>query len=90
MEESEYIYGATGIVSKSAEVKGADETQGYSIEGVDNDYQFITGQVINLGHFISDMDVEENTYNAVVGVNVAEELFGVQDCIGNEIDIGGV
>ncbi len=89
LEDSQYIYGATGIVSKSAEVKGADETQGYSIEGVENDYQYITGQVINLGHFISDMDVEENTYNAVVGVNVAEELFGIQDCVGNEIDIRG-
>ena len=89
MEESAYIYGATGIVSKAADVKGANETKNYSIEGVENDYQFITGQVISLGHFISDMDVEEKTYNAVVGKNVAEELFGIEDCVGNKIDIRG-
>lgn len=89
LEDSEVIYGATGIVSKSADVKGGEEKENYSIEGVENAYQHITGQVISLGHFISDMDVEVHTYNAVVGQNVADELFGTEDCIGNKIDIRG-
>lgn len=89
LEENAYIYGATGIVSKGADVKGGTENKSYTIEGVENSYQFITGQVISLGHFVSDIDVVEHTYNAVVGINVAEDLFGTQDCIGNEIDILG-
>lgn len=89
LEDSNVIYGATGIVSKSADVKGGEETKSYSIEGVENAYQHITGQVISLGHFVSDMDVEAHTYNAVVGQNVADELFGTEDCVGNKIDIKG-
>lgn len=89
LEDSNVIYGATGIVSKSADVKGGEETKNYSIEGVENAYQQITGQVISLGHFVSDMDVEAHTYNAVVGQNVADELFGTEDCVGNKIDIKG-
>jgi putative ABC transport system permease protein len=89
LEKSEFIQGATGIVSKGADVKGGNETESYTVEGVENRYQNITGQVISLGHFISDIDVAEHTYNAVVGTNVANDLFGIEDCIGNEIDIMG-
>jgi len=89
LEKSEFIQGATGIVSKGADVKGGTETESYTVEGVEKRYQDITGQVISLGHFISDIDVVEHTYSAVVGTNVANDLFGIEDCIGNEIDIMG-
>lgn len=89
LEQSEYIRGATGIVSKQANIKAGVESDDYSVEGVTNSYQQITGQVIKQGRFIADMDVEAHTYNAVVGINVAEELFGTEDCIGNELDILG-
>ena len=89
LTDSEYIYGTTGIVSKSANIKAGVESDNYSVEGVTNDYQQITGQVIQQGRFISDMDVEAHTYNAVVGINVAEELFGTEDCLGNTLDILG-
>jgi putative ABC transport system permease protein len=89
LEESEYIQGVTGIVSNAAEVRGGAESENYTIEGVENSYQQITGQDISLGRFVSDVDVLEHTYNAVVGANVAIDLFGLEDCIGNEIDIKG-
>jgi len=89
LEESEFIRGVTGIVSKPADVKGGTENKNYTVEGVENSYQQITGQDISLGRFVSDMDVLEHTYNAVVGSNVAIDLFGIEDCIGNEIDILG-
>lgn len=89
LTQSEYIKGATGIVSKQANIKAGVESDDYSVEGVTNSYQQITGQVIKQGRFIADMDVEAHTYSAVVGINVAEELFGTEDCIGNELDILG-
>lgn len=89
LEQSEYIGGATGIVSKQANIKAGVESDDYSVEGVTNSYQQITGQVIKQGRFIADMDVEAHTYSAVVGINVADELFGTEDCIGNELDIQG-
>ncbi len=89
LEDSEYIYGVTGIVSKTTNIKAGDEADFYTVEGVTNSYQEITGQVIKQGRFISDIDVEAHTYNAVVGIEVAKELFGTEDCLGNKIDIEG-
>jgi putative ABC transport system permease protein len=59
------------------------------VEGVTRKYQVITGQVIKQGRFICDVDVEAHTYNAVVGIDVATDLFGTENCIGNTLDIGG-
>ena len=89
LKDSEYIYDVTGVIEKSSNVKAGDESESYTVEGVANEYQGITGQTIRKGRFISDIDVEAHAYNAVVGIDVADELFGTEDCIGNEIDIMG-
>lgn len=89
LEDSEYVYGVTGVVGKTTHIKAGVESETYSVEGVTNSYQQITGQVVKQGRFIADIDVEAHTYNAVVGKNVAEDLFGTEDCIGNTLDIEG-
>ena len=89
LEDSEYIQGVTGIVSKTANIKAGIEADFYTVEGVTNSYEQITGQSVKVGRFISDVDVEAHTYNAVVGIEVAEELFGTEDCLGNKLDIEG-
>ena len=87
--DSDTISGVTGVIETSGNVKTDEESDTYTVEGVANDYQTITGQVVRRGRFISDMDVEAHTYNAVIGIDVADELFGTEDCLGNEIDIRG-
>ena len=89
LKESEYIYGATGTTERTLNIKAGIESGQYKVEGVTNDYQMITGQNVRQGRFISDMDVQAHTYNAVVGIDVADELFGTEDCLGNTIDISG-
>ncbi len=89
LEDDPSIWGVTGVVAKTTNVKAGDESDSYSVEGVTNVYQQITGQVIKQGRFISDMDSEAHTYSAVVGINVADELFGTQDCLGNTLNIEG-
>ena len=78
LEESAYIYGVTGVIAKTANIKAGDESGAYEVEGVTNSYQQITGQDIKTGRFICDMDVEAHTYNAVVGIDVADDLFGTE------------
>jgi putative ABC transport system permease protein len=87
--DSEYIYDATGVTERSSHIKAGVESDTYTVEGVTNEYQVITGQVIRQGRFISDMDVQAHAYNAVVGIDVADELFGTEDCLGNTLDIMG-
>ncbi|MGI5849850.1 MAG: ABC transporter permease [Christensenellales bacterium] len=86
---NEFISGVTGVVSRTANIKAGLENGAYSVEGVTSSYQQITRQDIKAGRFICDIDVEAHTYNAVVGINVADDLFGTQDCLGNTIDIKG-
>ena len=90
LEQEETIYGVTGIISHSTEVAAGVERDTYRVEGVTRSYQQITGQVIRQGRFIADMDVQAHTYNAVVGIDVATELFGTENCIGNTFEVGGL
>ena len=89
LKEEPTVYGVTGIVSRTVSVTAGVEDGDYSVEGVTSSYQQITGQVIDLGRFVCDIDVEAHAYNAVVGTDVADELFGTKDCIGNTLEIRG-
>jgi putative ABC transport system permease protein len=89
LENDPSISGVTGAVSKTADVKAGDNSGSYSIEGVTSIYQDITRQVIKQGRFICDEDTEIHNYAAVVGNNVATDLFGTEDCIGNTLNIKG-
>jgi len=89
LEQNDAIFGVTGVVTRTATIRAGHADDDYSVEGVTRKYQDITEQVVKRGRFISDIDVEAHTYNAVVGIDVATELFGTENCIGNTLDIGG-
>ncbi len=89
LKEDPSIHGVTGIVSRTVNVTAGVEDGDYKVEGVTSSYQQITGQKIAYGRFICDVDVEAHSYTAVVGTDVADELFGTKDCIGNTLEIQG-
>ncbi len=89
LKEDPNIYGVTGIVSRTVNVTAGVKDEDYKVEGVTSSYQQITGQNIEYGRFICDVDVEAHSYNAVVGTDVADELYGTKDCIGNTLEIQG-
>ena len=76
-------------MTRTVNIRAGSIEDDYKVEGVTRKYQVITGQVIKQGRFICDVDVEAHTYNAVVGIDVATDLFGTENCIGNTLDIGG-
>ena len=89
LEEDSSIYGVTGVVTRNENIRADVTDDDYSVEGITRKYQDITGQVIRLGRFISDVDVESHAYNAVIGIDVADELFGTENCIGNTLSMAG-
>ena len=89
LEEDDSIYGVTGVVTRTENIRAGVTDDDYSVEGITRKYQDITGQVIRLGRFISDVDVESHAYNAVIGIDVADELFGTENCIGNTLSFAG-
>jgi len=89
LKDDPSIYGVTGTVTRTVNVTAGIEDGDYKVEGVTNSYQKITGQNIASGRFICDVDVEAHTFNAVIGSDVADELFGTKNCIGNTLEIQG-
>mgnify|MGYP001275696131 CR=1 FL=1 len=89
LEKDGSIYGVTGVVTRTSTIRVGDTDDDYKVEGITRKYQDITGQVIKQGRFISDIDVESHAYNAVVGIDVANDMFGTENCIGNTLEING-
>lgn len=89
LEKDANIAGVTGVIAKTTNIKAGDESDAYKVEGVTSIYQQITGQDIAQGRFICDIDVEAHSYTAVLGSDVADDLFGTKNCIGNTLDIEG-
>ncbi|MGI5918812.1 MAG: ABC transporter permease [Christensenellales bacterium] len=89
LEQEDSLSGAAGVMTRTVNIRAGSIEDDYKVEGVTRKYQVITGQVIKQGRFICDVDVEAHTYNAVVGIDVATDLFGTENCIGNTLDIGG-
>jgi putative ABC transport system permease protein len=89
LAEDASIAGVTGVIAKTTNVKAGDLSDAYKVEGVTRAYQQITGQDIAQGRVICDIDVEADTYSAVLGTEVADDLFGTQNCSGNTLNIEG-
>ncbi|MEX1306971.1 MAG: ABC transporter permease [Eubacteriales bacterium] len=81
----------TVSVSKSTEanVKAGTESTGVSVEGISSKYSVVMNHDLLYGRFLTALDVEAKTQNAVIGYTVAKDLYGTTNCIGNTIDVKG-
>lgn len=90
-ERSEYAEAITGICGFQHYVKGQYATlSGVTVLGVDDKYLQVRGGEIENGRFITLDDNKSARTVAVIGQDVAEELFGVLDPVGREIKIGNI
>ena len=60
-----------------------------AVTGATSSYSFVEGVKLEKGRFINDEDNESRFLVAVVGYNVAMDLFGNTDVIGNEFSMLG-
>ena len=77
------------ILTASKTVKAGRLTTTGSIEGVNEHYAEIRSLTVEYGRFLLDTDLMSRTSAAVIGVDIADELFGTHDVIGNELKIEG-
>lgn len=59
------------------------------VSGTTPEYETIDNFAVEAGRFITDLDVERHRQSAVIGADVAAELFELRDPIGRDIRIGG-
>ena len=58
-----------------------------SVNGVNNDFQYINNWTVKSGRFITASQVERRERVAVIGSTVATNLFGTEDSVGKDIRI---
>ncbi len=76
-------------VSTNVQVVAGGENTRAQIMGVTPEYEYVRNLTVAEGGFISDYDVDRRTMVVVLGSNVAEDLFGVMDPIGQTVKMEG-
>ena len=89
LEDSEYIDCVSPTVSGSLTVKAGSTNTTASISGVLPAYAKIVNKEIASGRYIIDADVENRSAVCVIGPDLAEDLFGNTDVVGNELHVDG-
>ncbi|MGI6162082.1 MAG: ABC transporter permease [Christensenellales bacterium] len=77
------------VISARITVKSDSAVMQTTVEGSNQNYGQITNLNVRNGRYISELDVEWRSATAVIGVEVADELFGNRDIVGNYMNIGG-
>ncbi|NMM62396.1 FtsX-like permease family protein [Clostridium sp. P21] len=77
------------IISTSTTVKVDKNSQNASVTGTTSNFLDIRNMTISEGRFIADLDVDYRGKVAVLGSNIATELYGFTDPVGKSIDIKG-
>ncbi|MCH5186183.1 MAG: ABC transporter permease [Oscillospiraceae bacterium] len=78
-------------ISNRAQIKLGNNNFQTVLDAVDSSYSHIRGNSAKLlsGRFISDTDIENRLYVAVVGTYIRDELFGGADPVGETVKLNG-
>lgn len=78
------------VLSGGVTVKAGNKNTNASLEATTPGYQQVRNSHVQLGRFLLQNDLDMRFRVAVVGVDVADELFGRRDIVGEKISINGV
>jgi len=78
------------VLSGGVTVKAGNKNTNSSLEATTPGYQQVRNSHVQLGRFLLQNDLDMRFRVAVVGVDVADELFGRRDIVGEKISINGV
>jgi len=84
------IRSVTGVVPANenfVKLIAGDEDTAAVIHGSNQDYQEVYGFEIASGQFISEVNLARRDMVVVIGSNVAEDLFGSDDAVGQQVKI---
>ena len=89
LKDNEYIQYVSPTVSGSLTVKAGSTNTTASIMGVYPDYANIVNTELASGRYIIDADVENRSAVCVIGPDLAEDLFGNTNVVGNTMHVNG-
>jgi putative ABC transport system permease protein len=85
--ENEGIKYLAPVLNANAEVKASTNSMNASLIGTSDDYLLMNSLALDYGRGLSDMDLQARTQVAVIGSEIAEELYGGDDPLGKTIKI---
>ncbi len=88
-EASASIGAVAPNLSQPVIAKNGSKTYSATIQGTTPDYLAIGNLQIQYGRFLKTPDLDSQSAVAILGINVADELFGRQDVLGEKISISG-
>ena len=89
LKENEYIQHVSPLVSGSLTVKAGSTNTSASIQGVYPDYASIVNTELDSGRYIIDADILNRSAVCVVGQELATDLFGNTNVVGNTLHVDG-
>jgi putative ABC transport system permease protein len=87
LERTGYFEEVSPILMTTYTVSAGEETMFASVEGADDGYLSVFPADLKYGRYFSESDVGSYDKVAVLGVEIAEDLFGEQDPTGMKIKI---
>jgi putative ABC transport system permease protein len=88
--ELEHLTGRFRMRGRDVFVSHGAKTSAFEIRSVHPDHQFLENTLITKGRFLNDRDLDDNRKVAVIGIRVAEFLFGRADPMGKWIKLNGI
>ncbi len=77
------------VLTANGKAKAGTKTYDTSIEGVAPGYDRIRSLTVAQGRFLKDSDLANRSAVAVIGPELAQELFGTSDVVGNRFTVLG-
>ena len=81
---------APGQLGKTAIRANGRSVQNTQLEGDTPDAETVNNMTMQYGRFFNATDVERASNVTVLGVDTADDLFGAEDAIGKEVQVGGI
>ena len=89
LKENDYIQYVSPLVSGSLTAKAGSTNTTASIQGVYPDYASIVNTELASGRYIIDADIANRSAVCVVGQELATDLFGNTNVVGNTLHVDG-
>lgn len=84
------VAGVAPVISSNVTVKYGSKSYSTTLEGVNEEYEEVRNHHVQAGRFIISSDLALRQKVAVLGVEVARQLFGNLNPVGETIKINGV
>lgn len=87
--DDDQISAVAPIAQSSLTVEDGSTSETATVYGTTSSYQDIEGLTLSSGRFLKNVDIENHTNVAVISQDIATDILGRQDVVGDTINING-